>query len=479
MPDESGSWSYSAFSADERTWPATLQRLGTGTFECTPPLARHAFDGHGPVRVAAGGRHLAHADGTPFFYLADTAWNGALRSSDADWREYLADRAAKGFSAIQFVLMAPWAGAYTDADGRSAYVGDDALGPTQYEINHDFFTRMDERIQAINDAGLLAVPVLAWAANFGRSGRMNPGVSLPRRFLEQLIEYQVARYRARHVLWILAGDGRYAGLRSLKWKRIGRNVFGGGRGDHALVALHPMGTHWPYRSFHREEWLDVLGYQTSHSDAPDTLRWMLTGPPATAWQHASKPIINFEPCYEGIRNWAAAAPAPITRAEVRRALYASLLNAPTAGVSYGAHGVWSWETSPREPLNHPGTLVAPPWREAMNYPGSYDVQRLAALFTSLDWWRLRPAPQVLREQPGDRDVRRFVSVAATDQGDLAIAYLPAGGAVQLSVHWARDLPTAEWFDPRTADRQPAALSGQTAQAPTDDDWVLLIRRPAG
>src|SRR2546423_5138661 len=117
------------------------------------------FARHGPVRVSPEGHYLAHADGTPFFYLADTAWNGALLSSEADWGEYLADRAAKGFTAIQFIVTAPWTAALADAEGRVAFDG-------RGEPVKAFFERMEARVAAVNAAGLLAAPGVAWAANF-------------------------------------------------------------------------------------------------------------------------------------------------------------------------------------------------------------------------------------------------------------------------------------------------------------------------
>jgi hypothetical protein len=423
------------------------------------------FDSHGRIKVAPGGRYLAHADGTPFFYMADTAWSGALSSGAEDWRAYLADRRAKGFTAIQFILMAPWAACPTDAEGRVAYTGDNAL-------NHDFFTRMDDRVQAINDAGLLAVPVLAWAAAFGESARLNPGVALPKRFLRELVAYQVARYARHHVLWILAGDGGYSRIRSFKWRRLGQDVFPDGS-QHAPVAMHPMGKTWPYNWFAREKWLDIIGYQSSHADDDDTLRWLLAGPPATLWKHVAKPFINLEPCYEGIRNWAKPGETAFTNAEVRRAMYASLLNAPTAGVAYGAHGVWSWQTQAAEPLNHPGSLEARPWHEATQLPGSFDVQRMAGFFTSIDWWRLRPAPQVLAEQPGRADIRGFVSASAGEAGDIAVLYLPLGGSVRLAKEW--DKAHGEWFNPRSGERHVVATKGGEARAPDGDDWILLLR----
>lgn len=424
------------------------------------------FTQHGRVRIAQGGGHLAHEDGTPFFYLADTAWNGPLLSSETDWAAYLADRAVKGFTAIQFILIAPWSAAYADADGRTAFAGNDP-----FKMDDDFFRRMDSRIDAINAMGLLAVPVLAWAAKFGDSARHNPGVALPERALEHLIRAQVVRYGLRHVLWLLAGDGRYGGIRSWKWKRLGRKIFGEGNVSRAPVGLHPMGGTWPYPSFKRESWLDVLGYQSSHSSDEKTLGWLLQGPPAQAWRRETRPIINLEPCYEGIHDWATR--KPFRNVEVRRAMYASLLNAPTAGVTYGAHGVWSWEAAPREPLNHPGTGIAPTWSKAAQMPGSFDVARIAALFNSIDWWRLRPAQELLRAKADQHDPHRFISVAASGEKDLLMAYLPCGGEISLA---AKDLEF-RWFDPRTGIYQKAVASSYgTYQAPDEQDWVLFSGR---
>lgn len=431
-----------------------------------PPSQNTRFTRHGPVRVALGGTHLQHADGTPFFYLADTAWNGALLSSECEWADYLADRAAKGFTAIQFVLTAPWLAASSDEQGEEAYVSEVTVGPFEdHVLNPRFFERMDERVAAINDAGLLAVPVLAWAADSGPWRKMNPGAWMGRHLLQGLLRQLVDRYHACEILWLLAGDGRYGGLRSWRWKRIGRAVFAGHRHP---VALHPMGLTWPYRNFRREPWLNVVGYQSSHSDSPKTLRWLLAGPPAQQWQTLRKPFINLEPCYEGIRNWNGT--TAVTDRDVRRAIYVSLLNAPTAGVTYGAHGVWSWERTPREPLNHIGTGIARPWRHALDLPGSHDVHRLATLFTSLEWWRLRPAPDLLTAQPAPNDWSGYISCSATDTLNLALCYLPNGGTVTLT----RTPAQAEWFDPRTGSRLPAS-STRTLNAPSADDWILLLR----
>ena len=126
------------------------------------------FQRHGPVRISASGSHLAHADGTPLIYLADTAWNGGLLSSDSEWEEYLADRAGRGFTAIQLIAHAPWTGALADREGRVAFDRDKG---GKLRIDEKFYDRMEGKLAAINRHGMLAAPVLAWAANFGNSGK--------------------------------------------------------------------------------------------------------------------------------------------------------------------------------------------------------------------------------------------------------------------------------------------------------------------
>ena len=163
MPDEAGSWTY------RTTSESPLTGLGghEGAFEVTaaaePPTP---FLRHGAVHLSSDGRHFAHADSTPFLWLADTAWNGALKSTDDAWDEYLADRVQKGFSAIQFVSTQRHA-TRANAEGEVAYAGFEEIA-----INPRFFDRIDKRINAINDAGLLAAPVLLWT--LGEPER-NPG----------------------------------------------------------------------------------------------------------------------------------------------------------------------------------------------------------------------------------------------------------------------------------------------------------------
>ena len=463
MPDEEGAWRY------EAVWrSAGDSQTATGTFTCRKEDAKgKPFLDHGAIRVSENGRYFEHADGTPFFWLADTAWNGALLSTEEDWDSYLDDRLAKSFTGVQFVTT-QWRTAYENAEGQVAYSGREDI-----TIHPEFFRRMDERIDAVNAKGLLAVPVVLWALG---DEEYTPG-KLPVDQAIRLARYITARYGAHHVAWFLGGDGGYGGEAAPYWRELGRAVFPGT--DGAPVFLHPRGMRWPWDEFKDEKWLTAFGYQSGHGDDAETLRWIHSGPPATDWEDFSAgPIINLEPPYEDHVSYHSK--QRHSAYSVRRATYWSLLNAPTAGVSYGAHGVWSWESEPRVPQNHERSGVAKPWPEAADLPGSTHLKHMAELLGSLPWWRLRPAPNVPAGQPGVDDPRRFVSVSVSEERDLVLAYLPVGGRVAFkATPPVRDVATAEWFDPRTGERQPAAVfEAGVYQAPSKDDWVLILRKTA-
>ena len=151
--------------------------------------------------------------------------------------------------------------------------------------------------------------------------------------------------------------------------------------------------------------------------------------------------------------------------------------AAAAGVTYGAHGIWSWETvDGRPPLDHERTGAARIWHIAKDLPGSRDVTRIAEILGGLRWWRLRPAPALLAAQPGGDAPERFVAAARTVEGDAALLYLPAGGEVTLTESgWTRAL----WLDPRGAGASVPAASedGLRFTAPAGDgDHVLILER---
>jgi hypothetical protein len=430
------------------------------TIHLTSVSAAEPFDTHGPLQISKSKTYLEHKDGTAFFFLADTCWTGPALSDDKGWAEYLADRKHKGFTAIQFNMVSPWRTAPTDAEGRQSYT----LNDGKLTVNTEFYSqRLDQKIKAITDAGLLAVPVLCWANNKG-----DAGVELNEEQLTQLIQFELDRYKDVPALWILAGDNGYKNETADKWKRIGQKVFAAH--PELITTTHPTGMNFPWANWENEKWLNVWGYQSGHGDGEKPLAWMVQGPPRKYGQagHYTHPVINLEPPYE--KHLAYESRKPHSAYNVRRAVYWSLLTVPPAGVTYGGHGVWSWHTAVNaEPTGHKGTGIAPMWNEGLQLPGATEMGYVRKLFESLPWTELRPAQDLITQN--DKNVANFIACAATPDHKVVVIYYPREAQADAKLKISTDNADVKWFNPRNGESKVSKTIPDTKE-----DWILVIRQ---
>lgn len=468
LPTQSGSWSFETTCTDANNSGLHRQR---GNFTVTDPKSTTALSLHGPVQVAPDGRYFVHADGTPYFWLADTAWNGPLLSSDDDWAYYLKERTRQKFSAVQFVSTQFRAAPDGDALKQVAFTGKEKI-----IINPAFFQRLDKKVDALNEAGLLAVPVLLWAINGGGNPSVNPGQSLPDDQAILLARYIVARWSGNAAAWILAGDADYRGAKAGRWQKIGRAVFNDIQ--HGPVTMHPGGMQWVWKEFIDEKWYGFVGYQSGHGDDEATLKWMTEGPLTEDWAKLPhKPFVNLEPPYEN--HLAYQSKKPHSPENVRRAIYWSLLGAPAAGVTYGGHGVWGWDDGSKPPTDHAGTGVPLPWKKALTMPAAEQMTNVANFFNSITFGRLRPAPISVVNQPGLQAAGRYVAAAKSDNRDLMVLYIPQDRTIEVKLDLMPESPIVTWFNPRTGEQTPAVavVTANTCQfpTPTEGDWILFMK----
>jgi hypothetical protein len=456
-PEKTGAWKWRVKTAGFE--PAS------GAFQAGEYKGANVLYRRGAPRVASGGRHFAHADGTPWFWLSCTGWNAALLSTRQEWDRYLADRAQKRFTAIQFV-MTQWRAGRQDELGQVAFTAGGGL-----RVNPAFFRRMDQKFDALNERGLVAAPVLLWALT--SKDQESPGVALSTEDAIQLARYMVARYGAHQAIWILGGDGEYRGAAAERWKAIGRAVFPEGRPHHPAT-LHPRGMNDPWPEYQDEPWLGFFMYQTGHGSDARKWRWNATQGPATGWKlEPPHPVVDGEPNYEGHLSYQGQ--RLIDDAAVRRAVYYSLLGAPPAGVTYGAHGIWFWSRQAEVPLDHPRTGVALPWHECLDYPGARQMRVMRDIFDRVEWWKLRPDRALLAEDAADAEFRDYIQPARSEDGRFALIYLPDNPVVKLNLSkFARPM-AASWFDPRTGKETPAGKLTPELKTPGAGDWLLMLR----
>ena len=459
-PNQAGKWTFKSVCTD--TTNTGLDNI-TGEFLCTAASGRTQFERHGPIRVARDHRHLEHTDQTPFLWMADTAWEGGLRSKLKDWFDYAQLRASQKFTVVQWIA-APG----NNSRNQSAFADNDHT-----MINPEFFRELDAKVETLDHAGLLSAIAPIWDI---ASRGVNDFDSLTDEQVALLLRYMVARWSANNVAWILTAEGDSVGGKAQRWKRIGREVFG--RTPHAPIIIFPGSTYWALDVFRTEPWADVLSYQSGPENTEDSLQWMLVGPVSTDWKRAPfRPLINLTTPYESQIEGQPEDPA--TSLSIRRAVCWSLLNSPTAGAGYGATGVWNWQ---EDAFKNPGVPRPPApvaWQKAVLFPAGKQMSHLAEFFASIDFWQLRPAPDLVANQPGLKSPGHYIAAALAESQEFAVVYVPDDINVDLNPAAMPVSPTAVWVSPRSGERIPAKayVSGASCRytIPTPGDWLLLIK----
>ncbi len=460
MPYETGKWNFETKCSDTKNPGLNNQK---GSFLCKPDSDQKDIYKHGPVINPPGTYYLTHADGTPFFWLACTAWNGAMKSTDAEWDQYLQQRALNNYSAIQLVTT-EFRGCDKNSEGLVA-----VQGCGRISINPEFFRRIDRKIDKVNEYGLVAAPVILWALPVAAGKELSPGYYLPDDQAILLAKYIVARYGGNHVVWILGGDGFYTGTFEQRWKTIGRAVFDGNQ--QGIVTLHPSGTSWIGEVYKDEPWLNIIGYQSSHSNSEGTVHWITKGPMSKMWPHLpARPLINLEPNYEQIF-------FEITDKDVRNASYWSIFATPIAGVTYGANGIWPWLRKGEKIINHEDAAGTSTWDVSINFPGSIQMGYLAKFIKRFAWWDFYPAQELLVNQPGDKIYNHFVSVTKTTDNKTILAYIPVKETIMLRKPAGHNY-SVRWFDPVKNTYSDGTGSDDanmlTVTSPNESDMVLIL-----
>ncbi|MBM3855740.1 MAG: hypothetical protein FJ399_21730, partial [Verrucomicrobia bacterium] len=98
-------------------------------------------------------------------------------------------------------------------------------------------------------------------------------------------------------------------------------------------------------------------------------------------------------------------------------------------------------------------------------------------FAAFEWWKLAPAPELIRNQPGEF-TRRTV-LARVLSRDFAVAYLPDNEWVEIDLSTFSAPVAARWFDPvhgRFAPTRGIARNEGTHRfaPPAKGEWVLVL-----
>jgi hypothetical protein len=421
------------------------------------------------LKVSDNQRYFVKQDGTPFFYLGDTAWELFHRLNREEADLYLQDRADKGFTVIQAVVLAELGGLRDpNPYGHLPLHDNDPAKP-----NEAYFQHVDYIVNKAEELGLTIGMLPTWGDKVLK-GRPGGG---PEIFtVENARAYGAFlgnRYKDKPIIWILGGDRN---IEKDEHKQIWNAMAAGlesAHGGRQLMTYHPMGPGNSSKWFHNEEWLDFNMVQSGHSrvaypnDSIVTVNYQL--PPV-------KPTLDGEPRYEDHpinwkpeRGWFGAF-------DVRQAAYSSLL-AGAAGHTYGNHSVWQMWQPGRTAVSHARTH----WQQALDQPGAEQMGYVRQLFESRPWQRLVP-DQALIVGDNPKGVHH-VRVARAVDGSFLFAYIPSGNTTTLKLDHLRGRRLQGWwYNPRTGEASSAGNirnRGTASFNPPDEpgrgnDWVLVL-----
>src|SRR5690242_2224692 len=117
------------------------------------------------VKVSGNGRFLIRADGSPFPWFADTAWELFHRLTRGEAAFYLEKRARQGFTLIQAVVLAEFEGIrHPNAYGDCALIEADPTRP-----NERYFRHVDWVVDQANALGLMVGMLPTWGDKVGNT----------------------------------------------------------------------------------------------------------------------------------------------------------------------------------------------------------------------------------------------------------------------------------------------------------------------
>jgi hypothetical protein len=426
------------------------------------------------LKVSENRHFLVTESGEPFFWLGDTAWELFHRLNREEAERYLENRAHKGFTVIQAVGLAEFAGLTdTNAYGQLPLSGHDLTRP-----NEEYFRHVDWIVAKANALGLYIGLLPTWGDKWNKKWGAGPEIFTPQN-AETFGEWMGQRYKTAGIIWILGGDRPVeTDTHRAILKAMAQGLRRGDGGTH-LITLHPTGNAGSAQYFPDADWLDFNMRQNGHgaefTGHYDQTRVDYDRIPA-------KPVIDGEPLYEGHPlSFDAAKLGHSVAADVRRPLYWDLFQG-ACGHTYGHHSVWQMWAPGRSPINNP--LM--PWFEAIDEPGAGQMQYARRLLESRPFLTRVPDDSVIvtdRVRTSVPGAGRYRFVASRDAaGTYALVYVPVGR--KFKVHMDKVTgPTVKawWFNPRNGEATVIAeypATGEREFTPPDYgellDWVLVL-----
>ncbi len=395
------------------------------------------------IEISADGSHLVRG-GRFFPYIVDTAWSAFALAEEREWAHYVATRRQQGFTGVAISVL-PILHDRSLAAGESPFaVGAD--GAFDFDKPEPrYFAKARRFVDMALEQGLVPTLVLLWC-NYvpGSWGALRtPDAVMTPEQRASYVALAADTFGTSGAIFAISGDDDFASpaASAAYLDAIGQLRE---QAPGCLVTAHSS----PFADLPDElaSALDFYVYQSGHDPNALERTWEL--PRQYLDREERKPVVNLEPPYE--QHGHGDTGGRFTRTEVRNALWWSILGGASAGIGYGAHGVWQWFREGDEFNGVRFSNLPFPWQVALRFEGAKDIGLIRDLLERHSLHRLDAAQHLIDpetvEQPAA--VTPFVRAAASGDRRLVAVYLPYATGLTIDADLSRHAMTAWDLDGR-------------------------------
>lgn len=431
----------------------------------------------GAIKVHPANRYLMTADGRPFFWIADTAWELFHRLDESEAVYYLDFRKAQGFNVVQAVVLAELDGIHTpNANGDTPF-----LNLENWEYNEAYFRHIDKVLDLALERDIHIALLPTWGDKlFKNAWGIGPEIFTP----ETAYKYGKwigSRYKdQKNLIWVLGGDRNPRGdsQDTEVWNQMAKGIKETQNPENPiLITFHPQPTdpggssNW----FHQADWLDFNMHQTGHCPNQATYQKIAHDLNLSPL----KPTIDGEPMYEEHPKCFNAKELGYSEAaDIRRILYWNVF-AGAAGQTYGCHAVWQMYDLDKSPINAP----LKPWKLSLDLEVANQVKHLKKLMLSRPYFERIPDQELIATEQTDDST--YIVATRSESGSYAMWYFPSGKSSFINLENLKGSSfRVIWMDPRTGVEFPGNGGNPLTKGTNlpinppshgrGNDWILIL-----
>lgn len=360
----------------------------------------------------------------PFFYLADTVWSVFTNATLEEWEDYLSFRKSQGFNVLQINMLRQW-----DASGSVLNLHPfKQLEDGSYDYSSmklEYFDRAEVMLETAVKHGFTPALVLLWCNYVPDTwaDMFQAGNKMPLDCVEPYVEYVAKRYAKFSPIYLISGDSNFPTEQSIAYykkaletvKRIS---------PESITTLHIQGRLREIPAVFTEgEDLDFYMYQSGHNSQFQPTTYEIA---EYLYENSEeRPVVNGEPCYEEI-SYSRNIYGRFTRFDVRKAAWQSVLAGGASGITYGAHGIWSWHKKGQSfgIIEGEGFDTPYDWRDALKFEGAWDYSFMKYLIEQNRLHGLKPLDII-------KDMSKEIRAAGNDE--TIVIYMPVNTKLKLEL----------------------------------------------